>query len=166
MPDLPIGQLAESKTNPRRHFDPGKLAELAASAKQHGILEPLLVRPHNGKGLGYEIVAGARRYRAAKLAELKVLPVRIMELTDEQVLEIQLIENLQREDPHPMEEADGYQRLIAMGHTAEELAEKVGKDRSYIYKRIQLAALIPAAKDAFLENRINIGHALLICRLP
>lgn len=166
MPDLPIGQLAESKTNPRRHFDPVKLAELAASAKEFGILEPLLVRPHHGKGLGYEIVAGARRFRAAKIAELNFLPVRVMELTDEQVLEIQLIENLQREDPHPMEEADGYQRLIAMGHTADDLAEKVGKDRSYIYKRIQLTELLPGAKDAFFENRINIGHALLLCRLP
>jgi len=166
--DLPIGQLAESKTNLRKHFDPAKLAELATSAKEHGILEPLLVRPWgaNTKGGVYEIVAGARRFRAAAIAGLTVLPVRVMELTDEQVLEIQIIENLQREDPHPLEEAEGYARLIAMGHTADELALKVGKDRSYIYKRIQLAALIKPAKDAFLEGRINIGHAILICRLP
>jgi ParB family chromosome partitioning protein len=162
--ELPITEVFESKTNPRKHFDPGKLAELAASAKAHGILEPLLVRPHNGK---HEIVAGARRYRAAKIAELTMLPVRVMELTDQQVLETQLIENLQREDPHPLEESEGYARLLKLdGYTAEVLAEKVGKTPSYIYKRLQLAHLIKPAKDAFLENRINIGHALFLCRLP
>ena len=163
--ELPIDSLVESKTNPRRTFNPGKLAELAHSAKQLGmILEPLLVRPKDGK---HEIVAGARRYRAAKMAELTVLPVRIMELTDEQALEIQIVENLQREDPHPLEEAEGYSRLLKMeSYTVEILAEKVGKTPSYIYKRLQLSHLIKPAKEAFLEGRINIGHALFLCRLP
>lgn len=163
MPDLPIGDLVESKTNPRRHFDEAKLRELAQSAKEHGILEPLLVRPKNGK---HEIVAGARRYRAAKIAELVTLPVRIMELGDAQALEIQVIENLQREDVHPLEEAEGYARLLKSGaYNADQLAAKVGKDRSYIYKRIQLTELIEPLKGKFLEGKIQIGHALLLCRL-
>jgi len=166
--ELPIGALVESKTNPRRHFDEGKLRELAQSAKEHGILEPLLVRPARGKDQEkHEIVAGARRFRAAKLAGLAVLPVRIIELTDEQALEIQVIENLQREDVHPLEEAEGYARLLqSEAYNADVLAEKVGKDRSYIYKRIQLLQLISKARTAYFDGKITYGHALHICRLP
>lgn len=169
--ELALEQLTESTSNPRKVFHPDEITEIANSARAlvngipRGILEPLIVRP---KGKHFEIVAGAKRYRAAGQAQLATVPVRVMELDDEAALEIQLIENLQRSDPHPMEEAEGYHRLLKMdkGYTADTLAEKVGKDRSYIYKRLQFMELIPGAQEAFRENRINIGHALIICREP
>lgn len=146
-----------------------EVAEIAQSARAlvngrpRGIIEPLIVRPHGKK---FQVVAGGKRFKAAFEAELASVPVRVMELDDEGVLEVQLIENIQRSDPHPMEEAQAFHRLLKMqkGYTADILAEKVGKDRSYVYKRLQFMELIEPAQEAFRENRINIGHALLICR--
>lgn len=180
--ELALAQLVDSKLNPRKTFIEKEIAEIAESAAQlvdgkpRGIVEPLIVRPHKvltkaAKGGGietntYEIVCGAKRFRAAKKASLPTVPVRVVEYTDAQVLETQLIENLQRSDPHPLEEADGYAKLLKMeGYNADVLAEKVGKDRSYIYKRIQLTHLIEPLKGKFLTGAIHIGHALQICRL-
>lgn len=167
-----IDKLQESVTNPRRHFDDRKLAELASNIKIHGVLVPLLVRPFNGWRTAaealksFELIAGARRYRAAKLAGVKEIPVRIVELSDAEALEVQVIENLQREDVHPLEEGEGFQRLLDIeGYTPELIAEKVGRDRSYIYKRLQLARLIEPLKGKFLEGEIQIAHALELCRL-
>jgi ParB family chromosome partitioning protein len=164
---LPIEWLRPSKTNPRKHF--GDLAELTASIQAHGILVPLIVRPTNPlntKDSLYEIVAGERRYRASKEAGLRELPVRIVELDDKQALEVQVIENLQRADVHPIEEADGYQQLIAKhGYDVAALAVRVGKSESYVYQRLKLAALIPKAKQAFYEEKITASHAVLIARL-
>lgn len=165
-----IDKLQESTTNPRRSFDERKLKELAENFKVHGVLVPLLVRPVKagvGPVFGHlEIIAGARRYRAAKLAGLIEAPVRVVELSDSEVLEVQLIENLQREDVHPLEEGEGFQRLLDIeGYTPELIAEKVGRDRSYIYKRLQLAKLIEPLKGKFLDGEIQIAHALLLCRL-
>lgn len=161
--DLPLKSIHESFTNPRRIFH--ALDDLAASIKRHGVLSPLLVRPIETDG--FEIVFGARRFRAARLAGLDVIPARVKDMSDEEVLEIQLIENLQREDVHPLEEADGYARLLQVdGYTADLIAEKVGKDRSYIYKRLQLAQLIERVKEAFFAEKIQLAHALRICRLP
>lgn len=175
--ELSLAQLIESKLNPRKTFIESEIAEIAESAaadaggKPRGILEPLIVRPttrslpNDGAPI-FEIIAGSKRYRAAKRASLPFVPVRVMEMTDQQVLEAMLIENLQRSDPHPLEEAEGYARLLKMpAYTADVLAEKVGKDRSYIYKRIQLTELIEPLKGKFLEGKINIGHALQLCRL-
>lgn len=167
--DLAVTAIAESATNPRRHFDSHKLQELAESIRSNplGVVEPLVVRPKVGKnGFTHELVVGARRLRAAKIAGRETVPVRIADLTDEQVLEIQVVENLQREDVHPLEEAEGYERLLKIkGYTAEVIAEKIGKDRSYVYKRIQLARLIEPLKGSFLKEEIHIGHALLLSRL-
>lgn len=161
---LALDSIRESSTNPRRVFH--GIEELAASIKQHGLLQAVVVRPAPGAD-GFEIVCGARRYRAAKLAGLTVVPASIKPMTDEQVLELQLIENLQREDVHPLEEADGYAALLDReGYNADLLAERVGKDRSYIYKRLQLARLAKPIKEAFLAGKITIALALLICRLP
>lgn len=155
--------LAESKTNPRKHFDAAALSELAASIKQKGLLQPLLVRK-NGKG--YEVVAGARRYRAAKLAGLADIPCVVRELTDTEALEIQVIENLQREDIHPLEEAQGYQALMkTKGYDVDVIAEKVGKSISYIYARQKLLSLSPEAQKEFLSGEISAGHAILLARL-
>lgn len=172
--ELALEKLSESKLNPRKAFIESEIAEIAESAAAlingtpRGILEPLIVRPrHDATREVYEIVAGAKRFRAAKRASLPSVPVRVMEMSDREVLEAMLIENLQRSDPHPLEEANGYQRLLSMdkSYTADTIAEKVGKDRSYVYKRMQLTHLIEPLQGKFLEAKINIGHALQLCRL-
>jgi ParB family chromosome partitioning protein len=163
-----INQVTPSKTNPRKHFAKDALQDLTKSVKEKGILVPLLVREKEGGFTrpGYEVIAGERRYRAAIAAELKDIPVIIRVLDDEQALEVQVIENLQREDVHPLEEAEGYKQLLAKGkYEVEGLADKIGKSVSYIYQRLKLAELVPAAKKAFLEEKITAGHAILIARL-
>ena len=129
--DLPILNLTESPANPRRTFDEMALNELAESIKSQGVLSPLLVRPVDGTH-SYEIVAGARRYRAAQLAGLDSVPVRIVELTDAQALETSIVENLQRRDVHPLDEATGYVSLLHLDYTVEQIAAKCGKSPAYV----------------------------------
>jgi ParB family chromosome partitioning protein len=162
---VPIAELVESTTNPRKAFDEQQLKELAESIRSKGILSPLLVRRENGH---FEIVSGARRFRGAKLAELREIPVRIAALTDEEVLETQIVENLQRADVHPFEEAQGFRALLdreGPGHTLENVAAKTGKTAAYIAKRLRLLDLITPAADAFTTGQIGIEHALLIAKL-
>ena len=164
---VPIGILVESATNPRKRFDEQNLEELAASMKTQGILAPLLVRELDKSR--YEIVAGARRLRAAKLAELESLPVRIVKLTDAEAIEAQVTENLQREDIHPLEEALGFKSLLELGepvYNVASVASRCAKSEAYVYGRIRLADLIPPVAEAFLKDQITIGHALLIAKLP
>jgi ParB/RepB/Spo0J family partition protein len=159
-----LARLRESKTNPRRTFEPNAMQELAESIRSHGVLMPLLVRP---AGEAFEIVAGARRYRAAQLAKVTEVPVRIRHLSDKEVLEVQVIENLQRADIHPLEEADGYRRLHEKhGYSIEDLAAKVGKSKGYIYARMKLCALVPEARKPFLGGTISPSVALLLARIP
>ena len=161
---LPLSMLHESATNPRRTFEPRKLVELAESLRTHGLIQPITVRPNSD---GYEIVAGARRFRAAQIAELPELPVRILDLTDQQTLEVQIIENSQRQDVHPYEEAAGYQRLLDIpGYDVAALAEKCGKSQSHVYARLTLLQLLPEVAEAFQQERITASHANLIARLP
>ena len=165
--NVPISILAESPTNPRKRFDTKNLEELAASFKTQGILAPLLVRELDESR--YEVVAGARRLGAAKLAELETLPVRVVKLTDAEAIEAQCVENLQREDIHPLEEALGFKALLELGepaYTIASIAARAGKSEAYIYGRIRLADLIPPVAEAFLKDQITIGHALLIAKLP
>jgi ParB family chromosome partitioning protein len=164
---VPITALAESATNPRKRFDAKSLEELAASFKTQGILAPLLVRELDESK--YEVVAGARRLRAAKLAELEKLPVRVVKLTDAEAIEAQCVENLQREDIHPLEEALGFKSLLELGepaYTIAIIASRAGKSEAYVYGRIRLADLIPPVAEAFLKDQVTIGHALLIAKLP
>jgi ParB family chromosome partitioning protein len=163
--NLPLDSLTESPNNPRRSFDETALNELAASIKTQGILAPLVVRP---VGQHFEIVAGARRYRAAQLAGLETAPVRIVELTDAQALETSIVENLQRRDVHPMEEASGYARLLALDepkYSVEQIAAKVGKAPAFILARLKLVELVPAVVEAFTQDEIGLGHALLLAKL-
>lgn len=165
--DLPLSQLNESKTNPRRVFDGTALNELAASIRSQGILSPLLVRPLTENG--FEIVAGARRYRAAQMAEAATVPVRIVHLSDAEVIEAQLVENLIRAEIHPMEEAEGFARLLALEepkYSIEQIGARVGKSPAFIASRMKLVDLVPAAVDAFYANEIGVGHALLLAKLP
>jgi ParB family chromosome partitioning protein len=161
---LTIDQLFESKTNPRKTFDPKKLEELAESIRSGGLIQPIVVRP---KDSAFEIVAGARRFRAGQLAEQFSLPARIKELTDAQAIEWQLVENSQREDVHPYEEAQGFQSLLDLpGYDMPALVAKSGKSASHIYARLSLLQLIPDVAEAFLQERITASHAILISRLP
>jgi ParB family chromosome partitioning protein len=161
---LAIDQIHESTTNPRRTFDEAKLCELAESIKHNGLIQPITVRPNNQ---GFEIVAGARRYRAAQLAELFSVPARIVEIDDATALEWQITENALREDVHPYEEAEGYGRLLDMpGYDVAALAAKTGKSASHIYARLSLLQLIPTVAEAFTQERITASHANLIARLP
>ena len=164
---VPISVLVESATNPRKRFDEKNLQELAASMKAQGILAPLLVRELDENK--YEVVAGARRLRAARLAELETLPVRVVRLTDAESIEAQVVENLQREDIHPLEEALGFKSLLELedpAYTIANIAARAGKSEAYVYGRIKLADLIPPVAEAFLKDQITIGHALLIAKLP
>jgi ParB family chromosome partitioning protein len=160
-------QLQESPTNPRRRFNEDTLKELAASFRSQGILQPLVVRalPEDQ----YEVIAGARRLRAAQIAGLENVPVRVVTLSDAAAIEAQVVENLQREDIHPLEEALGFRSLLDLHdpqYTVGSIAAKAGKSEAYVLGRIKLAELTPPLAEAFLADRITIGHALLIAKLP
>jgi ParB family transcriptional regulator, chromosome partitioning protein len=164
--DLPVAQLQESPTNPRRRYDARSLEELAASFRTQGVVQPLLVRTI-GEDL-YEVVAGARRLRAARLAELEKIPVLLREMTDAEAIEVQAIENLQREEIHPLEEALAYKNMLDLDgdrYSITSIAEKVSKSPSYIAQRLQLTQLIEPVAQAFLDDQIGVGHALEIAKL-
>lgn len=165
--NLPLAQLHESPTNPRRRFDERSLRELAESFKTQGVLQPLLVRAVDTDS--YEVIAGARRFRAAAIAELKEVPVRIVQLSDAAVRESQLTENLLREDVHPYEEALALQGLLQLEgaqYDVASIAGRLGKSSAYITTRIKLTDLAPPIAEAFLADQIGVGHALEIAKLP
>lgn len=160
---ISIDQIEESQSNPRRRFSDKKMQELEESIRKHGVLTPLLVRPIDSH---YEILAGARRFRAAKACDLAELPVRIKQMGDAEALEIQILENIQREDIHPLEEAFGYKNLLnRLAYDIPAIAAKVAKSEAYIYQRLKLLDLIEPAQRKFLEDEITAGHAILIARL-
>ncbi len=151
----------------RKRFDEAALKDLTDSVAAKGVLTPLLVRQNPTGEQRYEILAGERRFKAATAAALTEVPVRVCNLTDGEAHELVVIENVQREDLHPLEEADGYQALLDRpGYDVASLAAKVGKSESYVYQRLNLLDLIKPAKDAFLADAITAGHAKLIARLP
>lgn len=158
--DMKLTELKEAEHNERRTFDEAKLKELAASIKEKGVLEPILVRPSDGK---HEIVCGARRFRAAAMVGLLEIPVVVKSLNDKQALECQVIENLQREDVHPLEEAEGYEQLMKKhGYkSADDIAAKIGKSKTYVYGRLKLCELIPENRKLFYEGRLSPSVALL-----
>ena len=161
---IAIDTIHESATNPRRTFDVVKLCELAESIRGNGLIQPITVRPVSD---GFEIVAGARRFRAAQLAELFSLPARIVDIDDAQALEWQLVENSQRVDVHPYEEAQGFQRLLDMpGYDVATLVEKSGKSPAHVYARLSLLQLVPSITEAFSAERITTSHANLLARRP
>lgn len=161
---LPISEVKPNKGQPRKTFRPEELAELTDSIKQNGILQPLLVRK---KGSGYEIVAGERRYQAAKAAGLSEVPVVIREISDDEVFKLALIENLQRSDLSPLEEAQGYRQLIKeKGLTQEELAKILSKSRSAITNTLRLLDLPEEVQGLVEEGKITAGHARAILAVP
>ena len=154
---LPISQVEPGLNQPRKQFDDEALADLAASIEEHGIIQPLTVR-RLSTGY-YQIIAGERRWRAAKLAGRREVPVVIIEADDRKVLELGLIENLQREDLNPVEEAEGYLALLTdFGLTQEELARRMGKSRPAISNALRLTALPPDVRELMVEGKITAGH--------
>jgi ParB family chromosome partitioning protein len=165
--NVSLSLLSESKTNPRRIFEDAALKELSESIRTQGVLSPLLVRPLTENG--FEIVAGARRYRAAQMAEAGTVPIRIVNMNDAQALEAQLVENLIRADVHPMEEAQGFKALLDLEeptYSIEQIAAKTGKQPAFVAARLKLIDLVPAAVEAFYRDEIGVGHALLLAKLP
>jgi len=157
---LPVDRLKPGKFQPRRHFDDDALNNLAESIAVHGVLQPIFVRPLNGQAGMYEIIAGERRWRAAQKARVHDVPVIIQDLSDNEALEIALIENLQREDLSALEEAEGYQRLMdEFRHTQDVLAHRLGKSRSHVTNTLRLLKLPTRVKKYMQEGSLSAGHA-------
>ena len=155
--EVRINEIEPNIEQPRKHFNDEKLAQLAESIKQHGVVQPLIV---HRDGSTYKIVAGERRWRAARIAGLQTVPVIVRELSSKQVMEIALIENIQREDLNPIEEAEAYERLISeYGMTQEEVSETVGKSRPAITNSIRLLSLQDKIKSSLISGEISSGHA-------
>ncbi len=158
---LPVEQLRAGKYQPRRHFNDDTLEELSASIAQHGLMQPIVVRALHANA--YEIIAGERRWRAAQKAQLTDVPVIIRSANDQEALELALIENIQRADLNPLEEAAGYQRLMdEFGYTQERLAPMVGKSRSHIANLLRLLKLPDSVKKRIDSGALTMGHARAI----
>ena len=154
---IPIEQIRPNPDQPRKQFDQAHLDDLVASIKEKGVLQPLIVRP---SGDGYEIVAGERRWRAAQQAQLHELPVLVRDFSDEEVLEVAIIENIQRADLNAIEEAAGYRQLMdRFGHTQEKMAEALGKSRSHIANLLRLLHLPESVQSLVVEGQLSAGHA-------
>ena len=161
---LAIEEIRPQRGQPRRHFDEAHIAELAESIRSKGILLPLIVRRAES---GYVLVAGERRWRAAQRAGLRELPAMVREVTEKEAFELALIENIQREDLNPIEEAEAYKRLIEEhGLTQEELATRVGKDRTTVTNALRLLRLPDAIKQAIVAGQLSMGHARALLALP
>ncbi len=158
--EILLSQIRANQYQPRTSFDQKKLEELAESIKKHGVIQPVLVRKD---GKGFELVAGERRFRAAKLAKLKKIPVVVSNISDVQSLEIAILENIQREDLNPLEVAKGYQRLKdEFGYTQEAVAKSVGKPRSSVANSLRLLTLSPKIQDEIDKGVISEGHAKVL----
>ena len=161
---LPISQVESCSSQPRKSFDEAALAELADSIRQHGIIQPLTVRKLSSGY--YQIIAGERRWRAARLAGLSEVPVIVVEADDRKAAELAMIENLQREDLNPMEEAAGFQSLIENYHmTQEEAAQRVGKSRSAVANALRLLGLTPSVRAMVESGKLSAGHARALLTL-
>ncbi len=157
---LPIARIRSNPSQPRVHFDPAALEELKASIRRSGIVQPVLVRP---KSDGYEIVCGERRFRAAQAAGLLEIPAVVREMNDEEALRCSIVENVQRDDLNPIEQARAYQRLVEeFRMKQEEVAEVVGKDRSSVTNTIRLLGLPKPIQDALIRRELTMGHARAI----
>jgi ParB/RepB/Spo0J family partition protein len=153
----------ESPTNPRRSFSETGLEELTASVRRHGVLQPILVRPN---GEGFVLIAGARRLRAAKLAGCATVPARVLDLDEAAADEATIIENLQREGIHPLDEGISYQRLVSAGRAIDDIAAALGKSKGYVYQRISLTRLVPKVQDLLTCDVLPLIYALKIAVVP
>ncbi|MEM6621147.1 MAG: ParB/RepB/Spo0J family partition protein [Pseudomonadota bacterium] len=164
---LPIDKIHPNPAQPRRNFRDEDLAELAESLKVHGVIQPVLVRPDPNNPGDYQLVAGERRWRAAQLAGVHELPAVVRELDDQQLLELAIIENVQRVDLDPIEEADGYSQLIeTFGYTQADLAQVIGKSRSHVTNMMRLLSLPERVREFLQTGQLSIGHARALVNAP
>ena len=164
---LPTGSLRPNARNPRRTFASAELDELVASLRERGIIQPIVVRPLRGVADGYEIIAGERRWRAAQRAGLHEVPVVIIEATDAEALQLAIIENVQRADLNPLEEAEGYRALMEeFGNSQDEIAKTVGKSRSYVANTLRLLKLSDPVKAYIHSGKLTAGHARMLIGAP
>jgi len=162
--EIPIDKIIPSKYQPRFQFDKKKLASLAESINKNGVLQPILVRKLNDN---YQIIAGERRWKAAKIAGLKTIPAIIRDVVDSQILQLALIENLQREDLNPIEEAIAYKTMLEeFNITHEELSKRIGKDRSSITNSLRLLKLPEEVKNLLIDGSISMGHGRALLSIP
>ena len=167
MRTVPVAFLRPNRFQPRKTFQAEELQDLANSISEKGVLLPILVRPVAGEANQFEIVAGERRWRAAQMAKLHDVPVVVREMTDSELLELAIIENVQRADLNAIEEAAAYQELIdRFGYTQEKLAQEVGKSRSHIANTLRLLKLPDAVKAMVRDGRLTAGHARTLIGLP
>ena len=161
---LPVEAIKRDGRNPRKHFDEAKLRELADSIRAQGVLQPVLVRRD---GTGYRLIAGERRWRAAQLAGLRDIPALVKDVTEREAFELALVENLQREDLDPIEEARGFQQLVdEFKLTQEQVSQRVGRDRSSVANALRLLSLPDAVKDMLREGSLSMGHARALLGVP
>jgi ParB family transcriptional regulator, chromosome partitioning protein len=164
---LPTGSLRPNARNPRRAFSNAELEELVASLRERGIIQPIIARPVRGAAEAYEIIAGERRWRAAQRAGLHEVPVVIIEATDAESLQIAIIENVQRADLNPLEEADGYRALMEeFGNSQDEIAKTVGKSRSHVANTLRLLKLPETVKGYIHAGKLSAGHARMLIGQP
>ena len=164
---IPIASINANPDQPRRRFDEGDLSDLAASIRTRGVIQPIIVRPDPSAAGRYQIVAGERRWRAAQMAGLHEMPVIVREMADAEVLEIAIIENIQRSDLNPLEEAAGYQALIdQFGHTQEQLGEAMGRSRSHIANLLRLLRLPDTVQRQLRDGKLTAGHARTLVGHP
>jgi ParB family chromosome partitioning protein len=154
--EIPVGRILPNPAQPRLSYDESSLAELAESIREHGVLQAILVRP---AGAQFELIAGERRWRASRLAGRETIPAVVLEFDEETALEVSIIENLQREDVSPLEEAAMYRKMLALGYSVRQLAAKIGKDKGYVENRLRLADAPPEIRDLVTARRDTISHA-------
>ena len=154
--DIPVTKILPNPAQPRLSYEEDSLTELADSIREHGVLQPILVRP---AGTQFELIAGERRWRASRLAGLETIPAVVLEYDEETALEVSIIENLQREDVSPLEEAAMYRKMLVLGYSIRQLAAKIGKDKGYVENRLRLADAPPEVRDLVAARRDTISHA-------
>lgn len=165
--DIPIDLIFSNPDQPRQTFREEELAELSASIREHGVLQPVLLRPYPGKQDQFQIIAGERRWRAAQMAGIHSLPALVREVDDRQILELAIIENVQRVDLDPIEEAKGYSQLIeAFDYTQEKLSEVIGKSRSHLSNTMRLLTLPESVLELVKDGKLSAGHARALVKAP
>ena len=162
MRELPVDKILPNPAQPRLSYEEGSLTELADSIREHGVLQPVLVRP---SGAQYELIAGERRWRASRLAQRETIPAIVVEFDEQTALEVSIIENLQREDVSPLEEAAMFRKMTALGYSVRQLAQKIGKDKGYVENRMRLADAPPEIKELVSVRKDTLSHAYELMRI-
>jgi ParB/RepB/Spo0J family partition protein len=160
--EVPIGKILPNPAQPRLSYEEDSLTELADSIREHGVLQPVLVRP---VGSQFELIAGERRWRASRVAQRETIPAIVVDFDEESALEVSIIENLQREDVTPLEEAGMFRKMTALGYSVRQLAQKIGKDKGYVENRIRLADAPPEIRELVSVRRDTLSHAYELMKL-